>query len=35
MQRASAAVGSFARKSYHCMWSLFRNCSGEPAKSTE
>ena len=35
MQRASSAVGSFARKSYHCMWSLFRNCSGEPAKSTE
>jgi hypothetical protein len=28
MQRASSAVGSFARKSYHCMWSLFRNCSG-------
>jgi hypothetical protein len=35
MQRASSAVGSFARKSYHCMWSWFRNCSGEPAKSTE
>ena len=35
MQRASSAVASFARKSYHCMWSLFRNCSGEPAKSTE
>ncbi len=28
MRRASSAVGSFARKSYHCMWSLFRNCSG-------
>jgi hypothetical protein len=35
MQRASAAVGSFARKSYHCMWSLFRNCSSEPEKSSE
>jgi hypothetical protein len=35
MQRASSAVGSFARKSYHCMWSLFRNCGGDPAKSTE
>jgi hypothetical protein len=27
---AGAAVGGFARKSYSCMWSLFRNCSGEP-----
>lgn len=26
---AGAAVGGFARKSYSCMWSLFRNCSGE------
>jgi hypothetical protein len=35
MKRASSAVGSFARKSYHCMWSLFRNCSGETEKSSE
>jgi hypothetical protein len=30
MQRASSAVGGFARKSYRCMTSLFRNC-GEQA----
>jgi hypothetical protein len=30
-QRASSAVGSFARKSYHCLRSLFRHCSGETA----
>jgi hypothetical protein len=35
MKRASSAVGSFARKSYHCMWSLFRNCSAETEKSSE
>lgn len=35
MKRASSAVGSFARKSYNCMWSLFRNCSGETEKSAE
>jgi hypothetical protein len=29
MQRASAAVGSFARKSYRCIFSLFRNCRDE------
>lgn len=29
IRRASAAVGSFARQSYRCMRSLFRNCSGE------
>jgi hypothetical protein len=33
---AGSAVGSFARKSYRCMWSLFRNCSGETqAQATE
>ena len=26
---AGSAVGGFAKKSYRCMWSLFRNCSGE------
>jgi hypothetical protein len=26
---AGSAVGSFARKSYRCVWSLFRNCSRE------
>jgi hypothetical protein len=26
-QRASSAVGGFARKSYRCMLSLFRRCS--------
>lgn len=30
-QRASSAVGGFARKSYRCVLSLFRNCSGETA----
>jgi hypothetical protein len=29
MRRASNAVGSFARKSYRCMRSLFRSCSDE------
>jgi hypothetical protein len=29
-QGASSAVGGFARKSYRCVRSLFRNCSGEP-----
>ena len=28
-QRASAAMASAARKSYRCLRSLFRNCSGE------
>ena len=28
-QRASSAVGGFARKSYRCMLSLFRTCSEE------
>jgi hypothetical protein len=28
MQRASNAVGGFARKSYNCVRSLFRKCSG-------
>jgi hypothetical protein len=31
VQRASSAVGGFARKSYRCLRSLFRNCSGETA----
>jgi hypothetical protein len=31
MQRAGSAVGGLARKSYHCMLSLFRNCSGDSA----
>lgn len=26
---AGSAVGGFARKSYNCMWSLFRKCSSE------
>jgi hypothetical protein len=30
-QRASSAVGGFARKSYRCVASLFRKCSEEPA----
>ena len=29
VQRAGSAVGGFARKSYRCMLSLFRNCSGD------
>ena len=29
MQRAASAVGGFARKSYRCLISLFRNCSSE------
>ena len=33
MKRASNAVGGFARKSYRCVWSLFRNCSEETAQS--
>ncbi len=28
-QRTGSAVSGFARKSYHCMLSLFRNCSSE------
>jgi hypothetical protein len=32
---AGSAVGGFARKSYSCMWSLFRNCGGETEKSPE
>jgi hypothetical protein len=28
-QRASSAVGGFARKSYRCMLSLFRHCSAD------
>jgi hypothetical protein len=31
VQRASSAVGGFARKSYRCMRSLFRDCSDAPA----
>jgi hypothetical protein len=34
MQRASAAMGSAARKSYRCLRSLFRNCSGETASGS-
>jgi len=30
-QRAGSAVGGFARKSYRCVLSLFRKCSGEAA----
>lgn len=29
MQRAGNAVSGLARKSYHCVLSLFRNCSGD------
>ena len=31
MQRAGSAVSGLARKSYHCVLSLFRNCSGDSA----
>jgi hypothetical protein len=31
---AGSAVGGFARKSYNCMWSLFRKCSSQ-AQSAE
>jgi hypothetical protein len=31
MQRAGNAVSGLARKSYNCVLSLFRNCSGESA----
>lgn len=31
VQRAGSAVGGFARKSYRCMTSLFRNCRDEAA----
>jgi hypothetical protein len=31
-QSASSAVGGFARKSYRCVVSLFRNCRGEAAE---
>ena len=34
MQRASATMGSAARKSYRCLRSLFRNCSGETASGS-
>ena len=29
VQRAGSAVGGLARKSYRCVVSLFRNCSGD------
>jgi len=32
---ASSAVGGFARKSYHCMLSLFRHCSEEESGALE
>jgi hypothetical protein len=31
VQRAGTAVGGMARKSYRCVLSLFRNCSGDGA----
>ncbi len=31
VQRASAAMGGLARRSYRCLRSLFRNCGGETA----
>jgi hypothetical protein len=34
MQRASSAVGGFARKSYRCVFSLFRKCSSETAEGS-
>ncbi len=34
VQRASAAMGSLARKSYRCLRSLFRHCSGETASGS-
>jgi hypothetical protein len=30
VQRAGSAVSGLARKSYRCVMSFFRNCSGEP-----
>jgi hypothetical protein len=33
MQRAGSAVSGLARKSYHCVLSLFRNCSSESSDS--
>ena len=35
MQRASGAVGGFARKSYRCVLSLFRNCGSDGAEISE
>jgi hypothetical protein len=32
VKRASSAVGGFARKSYRCVLSLFRNCREEPGE---
>jgi hypothetical protein len=32
-RRTGSAVGGFARKSYRCVLSLFRSCSGEPAET--
>jgi len=32
-ERTASGVGGFARKSYRCVLSLFRNCSGEPASA--
>lgn len=34
MQRASSAMGSFARKSYRCLRSLFLHCRGEASSSS-
>ncbi len=34
-QSASSAVGGFARKSYHCVLSLFRHCSEEESGALE
>ncbi len=35
MQRASAAMGSFARKSYRCLFSLFRHCREEASGAVQ
>jgi hypothetical protein len=35
MQRASAAMGSFARKSYRCLRSLFRHCRDEASGAVQ
>lgn len=32
VRRAAATVGGFARKSYRCVFSLFRKCSEQPAE---
>lgn len=35
MQRASSAMGNFARKSYRCLFSLFRHCREETSGAVQ